>query len=210
MSCTKTIMFCPTVQHNDSNSITSESNDLNQNNYSNKKCKQRLNHHRTNLSHLIAKNNTIHSIYLTKFYSIEFRINLPIINRILLIVTIILFASLNDVFVRNVNATDLTGVVQINGNAKDHSIDSFEGITPNPIKNGGNGGFYNGKIDNLDKIDTLEMSLAAVFNKVAYGTTTKRSIADTGFVPSATTAPTPQLTTYRYVFGFSFVFVFVI
>lgn len=46
---------------------------------------------------------------------------------------------------------------------------------------------------------TLEMSLAAVFNKVAYGTTTKRSIADNAFIPNSTAIPTIQLTTtHRY------------
>lgn len=60
---------------------------------------------------------------------------------------------------------------------------------------GNSGGLY------LDKIGNLEKSIAAVFNKVAYGsTTTKRSIPDNVFVPSLTTVPTPPLTTYRYVF----------
>ena len=46
--------------------------------------------------------------------------------------------------------------------------------------------------------DNLEKSIAAVFNKVAYGsTTTKRSIPDNVFVPSLTTVPTPPLTTFR-------------
>lgn len=60
---------------------------------------------------------------------------------------------------------------------------------------GGNGVFgarYSEKIGNLEK------SIAAVFNKVAYGsTTTKRSIPDNVFVPSLTTVPTPPLTTFR-------------
>lgn len=56
---------------------------------------------------------------------------------------------------------------------------------------GANAGLY------LDKIGSLEMSIAAVFNKVAYGTTTKRSIPDNVFVPSLTTVPTPHLTTIR-------------
>lgn len=51
---------------------------------------------------------------------------------------------------------------------------------------------------NLDNIGNLERNIAAVFNKVAYGsTTTKRSIPDNVFVPSLTTVPTPLLTTYR-------------
>jgi hypothetical protein len=43
----------------------------------------------------------------------------------------------------------------------------------------------------------LESKLAAVFRKAAYGTTTKRSIPDSVFVPSLTTVPTPLLTTFR-------------
>lgn len=65
---------------------------------------------------------------------------------------------------------------------------------------GSSGGSGNFGGFNLDKIGNLEKSIAAVFNKVAYGsTTTKRSIPDNVFVPSLTTVPTPPLTTYRYV-----------
>lgn len=54
------------------------------------------------------------------------------------------------------------------------------------------GSFY------LDKIGNFEQSIAAVFNNVAYGTTTtKRSIPDNVFVPGLTTIATPALTTYR-------------
>ncbi|CAH0549215.1 unnamed protein product [Brassicogethes aeneus] len=45
----------------------------------------------------------------------------------------------------------------------------------------------------------LEKSIAAVFNKVAYGSTTKRSIPDTAY--PVTTLATPLLTTYRYSDG---------
>lgn len=62
----------------------------------------------------------------------------------------------------------------------------------------GGGGSSNSGGLYLDKIGNLEKSIAAVFNKVAYGsTTTKRSIPDNVFVPSLTTVPTPPLTTYR-------------
>ncbi|XP_055628604.1 uncharacterized protein LOC129770042 [Toxorhynchites rutilus septentrionalis] len=46
----------------------------------------------------------------------------------------------------------------------------------------------------------LERSIAAVFSRVAYGstTTTKRSIPDNVYVPSLTTVSTPLLTTFRY------------
>lgn len=44
-----------------------------------------------------------------------------------------------------------------------------------------------------------EQSIAAVFNKVAYGSTTKRSIPDNAYV--YTTLATPLLTTYRYSDG---------
>lgn len=50
----------------------------------------------------------------------------------------------------------------------------------------------------LDKIN-LEQSIAAVFNKVAYGSTTKRSIPDNAY--PVTTLATPLLTTYRYLDG---------
>lgn len=69
------------------------------------------------------------------------------------------------------------------------------------IGGGGGGGGGSGAAGGglyLDKIGSLEKSIAAVFNKVAYGsTTTKRSIPDTLFVPSLTTVPTPPLTTFR-------------
>lgn len=44
-----------------------------------------------------------------------------------------------------------------------------------------------------------EQSIAAVFNKVAYGSTTKRSIPDNAYI--YTTLATPLLTTYRYSDG---------
>lgn len=50
----------------------------------------------------------------------------------------------------------------------------------------------------IDKIN-LEQSIAAVFNKVAYGSTTKRSIPDNNYL--ITTLATPLLTTYRYSDG---------
>lgn len=50
----------------------------------------------------------------------------------------------------------------------------------------------------FDKIN-LEQSIAAVFNKVAYGSTTKRSIPDNAY--PVTTLATPLLTTYRYSDG---------
>ncbi|XP_049825205.1 uncharacterized protein LOC109602569 isoform X2 [Aethina tumida] len=50
----------------------------------------------------------------------------------------------------------------------------------------------------MDKIG-LEKSIAAVFNKVAYGSTTKRSIPDNAY--PVTTLATPLLTTYRYSDG---------
>ncbi|KAF5284194.1 hypothetical protein FQR65_LT00194 [Abscondita terminalis] len=50
----------------------------------------------------------------------------------------------------------------------------------------------------IDKMN-LEQSIAAVFNKVAYGSTTKRSIPDNSY--PVTTLATPLLTTYRYSDG---------
>lgn len=65
---------------------------------------------------------------------------------------------------------------------------------------GGGGGGGSGVFAAMysEKIGSLEKSIAAVFNKVAYGsTTTKRSIPDAMFVPVMTTVPTPPLTTFR-------------
>uniref|UniRef100_A0A182N344 Proline-rich transmembrane protein 3/4 domain-containing protein n=1 Tax=Anopheles dirus TaxID=7168 RepID=A0A182N344_9DIPT len=71
--------------------------------------------------------------------------------------------------------------------------------------NGGGGGPGDGKApvqafgDELGGVN-LERSIAAVFSRVAYGstTTTKRSIPDNVYVPSLTTVSTPLLTTFRY------------
>uniref|UniRef100_A0A182WYC1 Proline-rich transmembrane protein 3/4 domain-containing protein n=1 Tax=Anopheles quadriannulatus TaxID=34691 RepID=A0A182WYC1_ANOQN len=71
--------------------------------------------------------------------------------------------------------------------------------------NGGVGGAGEGKApvqafgDELGGVN-LERSIAAVFSRVAYGstTTTKRSIPDNVYVPSLTTVSTPLLTTFRY------------
>uniref|UniRef100_A0A182WDA4 Proline-rich transmembrane protein 3/4 domain-containing protein n=1 Tax=Anopheles minimus TaxID=112268 RepID=A0A182WDA4_9DIPT len=71
--------------------------------------------------------------------------------------------------------------------------------------NGGIGGPGDGKApvqafgDELGGVN-LERSIAAVFSRVAYGstTTTKRSIPDNVYVPSLTTVSTPLLTTFRY------------
>uniref|UniRef100_A0A4Y0B6T3 Uncharacterized protein n=1 Tax=Anopheles funestus TaxID=62324 RepID=A0A4Y0B6T3_ANOFN len=71
--------------------------------------------------------------------------------------------------------------------------------------NGGVGGPADGKApvqafgDELGGVN-LERSIAAVFSRVAYGstTTTKRSIPDNVYVPSLTTVSTPLLTTFRY------------
>ncbi|KAK4878444.1 hypothetical protein RN001_010950 [Aquatica leii] len=61
------------------------------------------------------------------------------------------------------------------------------------------GAYPNDKTEKLiDKIN-LEQSIAAVFNKVAYGSTTKRSIPDNSY--PVTTLATPLLTTYRYSDG---------
>ncbi|XP_059609794.1 uncharacterized protein LOC132257083 [Phlebotomus argentipes] len=51
----------------------------------------------------------------------------------------------------------------------------------------------------LGQFGNLEQNIAAVFSKVAYGsTTTKRSIPDSVAVLSLTTVPSPLLTTFRY------------
>lgn len=81
----------------------------------------------------------------------------------------------------------------------------FDAIDQNPsssYSNGGGGGGGNidglGQLPNGDRIGSLEKQVAAIFSKVAYGsTTTKRSIPDNIFVPSLTTVATPLLTTFR-------------
>lgn len=80
----------------------------------------------------------------------------------------------------------------INGGDGDVNFGVSGSGSAGSVGSGNSGGLY------LDKIGNLEKSIAAVFNKVAYGsTTTKRSIPDNVFVPSLTTVPTPPLTTYR-------------
>ncbi|GAB0092089.1 uncharacterized protein DMENIID0001_070510 [Sergentomyia squamirostris] len=65
--------------------------------------------------------------------------------------------------------------------------------TPNTVPSISNDGLIVGQIGNL------EQNIAAVFSKVAYGsTTTKRSIPDSVSIPSLTTASTLLLTTFRY------------
>lgn len=48
----------------------------------------------------------------------------------------------------------------------------------------------------LDQKFSLD-DIGKIFHRVAYATTTKRSIPDNVFVPSLTTVPTPSLTTFR-------------
>lgn len=115
--------------------------------------------------------------------------------------------------VRTVQANDVTGLVRIPDD-DDGGIGNDDGlkqanqkysdlaITTDPLvhddASAANTGRNNPALYNLDKLGSnLEMSIAAVFNKVAYGTTTKRSISDSVSVPSLTTVATPQLTTFR-------------
>lgn len=117
-------------------------------------------------------------------------------HRIFLVITIILFASLNEILI--CVAGDSTGVIRVtdnDGNTNNSNNNNQKSpdlpTTSDPTANSED------PIFNLEKVGTnLELSIAAVFNKVAYGTTTKRSISDV-FVPSITTVPTPQLTTLR-------------
>lgn len=81
--------------------------------------------------------------------------------------------------------------VDINDAHKSSDEDHIGDSVGSPIANSG---LY---LDKIGSLGSLEMSIAAVFNKVAYGTTTKRSIPDNVFIPNLTTMPTPQLTTYR-------------
>lgn len=76
------------------------------------------------------------------------------------------------------------------------SLDLTELVDDSSLNGGGGGGVFAAMYS--EKIGSLEKSIAAVFNKVAYGsTTTKRSIPDAMFVPTMTTVPTPPLTTFR-------------
>lgn len=125
-------------------------------------------------------------------------------NRFLLLLTLIIFTSLGDFLICVAQGVDGTGLIRVSDdeNAQQQKLTDL-GITSNPLlpasNSRGNSGNSANLYPNLEKIGSLEMSIAAVFNKVAYGTTTKRSIADNVFVPNLTTVPTPQLTTYRCV-----------
>lgn len=61
---------------------------------------------------------------------------------------------------------------------------------------------YDSEFDKSDQlVDKVNLDqIAAVFNKVAYGSTTKRSIPDSAY--PVTTLATPLLTTYRYSDGY--------
>lgn len=62
--------------------------------------------------------------------------------------------------------------------------------------NGGSaspGSSASGALDQKFSLDDI----GKIFHRVAYATTTKRSIPDNVFVPSLTTVPTPSLTTFR-------------
>lgn len=123
--------------------------------------------------------------------------------RIFMVITILLLALLSDVMVCVAHASDVTSLIRVSDDGEKHSNQKYSdlGITSDPLARDDTAplnGRNNPALYSLDKIGSnLEMSIAAVFNKVAYGTTTKRSIADNGFVPNLTTVPTPQLTTFR-------------
>lgn len=132
-------------------------------------------------------------------------------SRIFLVITIVLFASLSEVLICMAHAHgDVTSLIRVSDDDDKSNNQKFSdlGITTDPLARDGGGvggassagSARNNPISgfSLDKFGSnLELNLAAVFNKVAYGTTTKRSISDNVFVPSLTTVPTPQLTTYR-------------
>lgn len=127
----------------------------------------------------------------------------------ILVITIVLFASLSEVLICVANASDIIRASDVDDKSNNQKYSDL-GITTDPLaasRDGGasiaSSGSSNSRnnpaqLYNLDRIGSnLELNLAAVFNKVAYGTTTKRSIADNVFVPTLTTVPTPQLTTFR-------------
>lgn len=132
-------------------------------------------------------------------------------HRIFLVITIVLFASFSEVLICVAHAGDVTSLIRVSDDDEKSTNQKYSniGITTDPLARDGGGGGGSGNaaagagrnnpaMYNLDKFGSnLEMSIAAVFNKVAYGTTTKRSISDNVFVPNLTTVPTPQLTTFR-------------
>lgn len=139
-------------------------------------------------------------------------------HRICLVMAIVLFASFSDVLICVAHAGDVTGLIRVTddgeiksnnqkfsdpASASSDSMMARDGAGGNGGGGGSNaGGATSGRnnpaIYTLDKFGSnLELNLAAVFNKVAYGTTTKRSISDNVYVPSPTTVATPQLTTFR-------------
>lgn len=123
----------------------------------------------------------------------------------ILVITIVLFSSLSELFICVAHASDIIRDSDIDDKRNNQKYSDLS-ITTDPlaaerdIGASGSGGSSrnNPVLYNLDRIGSnLELNLAAVFNKVAYGTTTKRSISDNVFVPTLTTVPTPQLTTFR-------------
>lgn len=77
-----------------------------------------------------------------------------------------------------------------NSNNNNHS-NGGAGSNNNSNNSGGAGA--SGSVEKF----SLDSQLGAIFHRVAYATTTKRSIPDNVFVPSLTTVPTPSLTTFR-------------
>lgn len=134
-------------------------------------------------------------------------------QRICLVIAIVLFASFSEVLICVAHAGDVTSLIRVTdddeiksnnqkfGDPASASSDSMMSRDDGggSVGDGASSGRNNPAIYTLDKFGSsnLESNLAAVFNKVAYGTTTKRSISDTVFVPSPTTVATPQLTTFR-------------
>lgn len=133
-------------------------------------------------------------------------------HRICLVIAIVLFASFSEVLICVAHAGDVTSLIrvtdddEIKSNNQKFSDPASASSNSMMSRDGGGGGSVGGAgsgrnnpaIYTLDKFGSnLELNLAAVFNKVAYGTTTKRSISDNVFVPSPTTVATPQLTTFR-------------
>lgn len=141
-------------------------------------------------------------------------------HRICLVIAIVLFASFSEVLICVAHAGDVTSLIRVtdddelksnNQKFSDSASASSDTMMMARMDGGGGGGSGGGvggagtasgrnspAIYTLDKFGSnLELNLAAVFNKVAYGTTTKRSISDTVYVPSPTTVATPQLTTFR-------------
>lgn len=121
------------------------------------------------------KNNLANSVYMRKHKTKLKWSEWQMTYKLFLVITIVLFASLSDVLICVVHA-DATSLIRASDDDDSRSSNSNNqkysdlGITSDPLArdvtvatSGRNPGIY------LEKIGALELNIAAVFNKVAYG-----------------------------------------